>query len=135
VKPELLYSVAIGAPWDDHAAADLARAVDHSDAPAPVVAGAVEEFTGLPRVALCINGERVGTMVYEILSGCEFFICALAAERPGLDLLAAFCDPICNFARSLGCVSVKYSTSRPGMVKKPVSLGFRVAAVVMRKTL
>lgn len=136
MKSELL-SVAIeSAPWDETTARDFARAAGTMDAAPDQVANAADVARGQRVAALCLGSERVGTMVYEVEDG-ELFVTSLTASvtRAGFDLLGTFQPQIEALGRRFGCVSVRFGTSRPGLVKKTQSLGYRVACVVMRKIL
>jgi hypothetical protein len=136
VKTNLLEASVLNAPWDDQSAADFARAAASMDAPAAEKAQALASAQAQAHAVLAVNGVRVGTLVYEVEAG-ELFVTALAASSrgAGVDLLATFQPQIEALARRLGCTSIRFGTSRPGMVERTKALGYRVAGVVMRKSL
>lgn len=125
------------ATWDAQADADADRAAGLVDAPEECRQA---DRAGMPTnlcAALNLDGRRVGTLVYEIDAGVELFVVALVAHSPGegIDLLTTFHGPICDLARASGCKSIRYGTSRPGMVRKSQALGYRVSVAVMRLAL
>lgn len=136
MKSNLLEASIKSAPWDKQSAADFARAAATMDATKAEKAGAIVNARDQQHAILTLSGVRVGTLVYEVEDG-ELFVTALTASAAGasVDLLATFSPQIETLARGHGCVSIRYGTSRPGMVEKTKALGYRVAGVVMRKSL
>lgn len=121
------------APWDERSEADLGAAVRRTDGPPASKAADLAAFRSQRHAALCVEGTRVGTLVYEVLDR-ELFISALAASAPGIDLLATFAGPIRDLARAHKCEGIRFGTSRPALVEKAKDLGYRVASVVMRQS-
>jgi hypothetical protein len=84
------------------------------------------------------KGERVGILVYRVD--------ASAARE--LVIVAAYCNPIpgedvssfiVKTSEAIGhkenCQSVRFHTLRPGLITKTTKAGFRVAEIVLRKSL
>lgn len=134
MNPKLLHAAVMDAPWDEQSSRDASTAAARVDASPESNAADLERMKGQRHAALAINGERVGTVVYEIEDG-ELFVTALVAARRGIDLLTTFEAKLCELGRAHRCTSIRYGTSRPGMVERTKALGYRVAGVVMRKDL
>lgn len=129
----LLHAAIQDAPWSEESTADFLRAAARADIPAGERGDVVERAKGQRHAILAIAGERVGTLVYEVDRG-ELYVTALVAAAPGrVDLLATFYPHIEALARRLGCASLRFGTSRPGMVEAMKRYGYRVAEVFMRK--
>lgn len=93
---------------------------------------------GAAHVADAVNASgKPGFLVYAVSNfGTEKELVLLAAfGRDRADLTAEFGPELETLARSLSCRSIRFHTMRPGLVKKAKALGYRVAEMVLRKTL
>jgi len=91
--------------------------------------------SGRARVlSLDVGGARAGTVVYRVdeQEKRELRVLAAYAEH-SQNLTPEIFAAVEDLARENGCVSVCFSTIRPGLVKQGASAGYRVAEVFMAK--
>ena len=79
----------------------------------------------------------VGFAVYSVvpMHGAQEFVLIAAFGRDHRDLTAELSPQIDLLARSLGCVSVRFHTMRPGAVSKGIAAGYHVSEIILRKHL
>lgn len=133
MNASLLNAAIFDAPWTEESTADFMRAAARADIPAGERSDVVERAKGQRHAVLALEGQRVGTLIYEVERG-EMYVTAMVAAATGRpDLLTTFYPGIEDLARRHGCASIRFGTSRPGMVETMKRYGYRVAEVFMRK--
>ncbi len=111
---------AMAIPFDNpHAHADyIRRAVESGDA----------ECFGV----VC-GGHRIGTVFCSVAQGFLRELVIIGAHCSSdvpLSAMLAVC--IVDLAKTRQCVSARFHTLRPGLVKQSLALGWRVSEIVMR---
>lgn len=79
------------------------------------------------------SGKHVYTLCKK--EGKEFVIIAAISEDGIFDAVKEGLEVLENEAKNLGCVTVRFSTMRNGLVKKAKDNGYRIAEVILRKDL
>lgn len=84
------------------------------------------------------NGERVGLLVYRVDASAARELVIVAAycnPIPGVDVSTFIVETSEALGKKENCQSVRFHTLRPGLITKTTKAGFRVAEIVLRKSL
>ncbi|MBC7367166.1 MAG: hypothetical protein H7343_10220 [Undibacterium sp.] len=80
----------------------------------------------------------VGFGVYSVSkfgTARELLVIAAIGSRDKTDITAEVMPELETLARANDCASIRFHTMRPGLVKKVTAHGYRVAEMILRKTL
>lgn len=86
---------------------------------------------------MTMDGKRSGILVYKIEeeAGRELVIVATYGTIPEISHLESLDKAAQVLAKHYQCSSIRFHTLRPGLVKRALTLGFRIAEVVLRKNI
>lgn len=128
-------------PWDDLAEADFKKRGVVPDGDPTIGPDHYAEEIKSGRVDLVrvfADGEpigHVGLFLEHWPNGKEMVIQAAVGALAGVNLTGKVLPLLEDYARSCGCMSVRFHTSRIGLILKAEPLGYEKAETIMRKVL
>jgi len=122
--------------WSETARDHLCQVKDWPDHESPDgYRDAIEQGRIFALGVFC-DDEQIGTTFFKYDvgdQGKELVILASAGRLPGGDLVAMVLPFMEQLAKSEGCLSVAFFTSRTGLIKKTAMHGYKIAQTIMRK--